>query len=180
MRRLSLATTLILSIISPIFVTACSDEPSSTSKEMVSRDTPVLQGDEIALEMYKSPTCQCCSKWTHHVEAFDFDVTAHHPDDLSEVKKKFGVPDRYHACHTSVTSDGFVFEGHIPAKFIRQYLMEKPPGTLGLTVPGMPLGSPGMNVGGRFSPYTIFLIHTDGSVSNYAEIKTYEDQYDID
>jgi len=140
----------------------------------------VGKSDTVVLDVYKSPSCQCCSKWIHHVEAFNFEAETHHPDNITLVKERVGVPKGYYACHTSVTKDGRVFEGHIPAKLIRRYLMKQPKDTIGLTVKGMPLGSPGMNVGGRFSPYKIYLIHKNGSVSEYEDVKLFTQQYDIE
>ena len=80
------------------------------------------------------------------------------------------------SCHTSVTDDGFVFEGHIPAKFIKKFLAEKPFGARGLAVPAMPTGTPGMEFGDLLQPYKIYLLKTDGSIEIYAEVNTAEDQ----
>ena len=77
---------------------------------------------------------------------------------------------KWQSCHTAVTKGGYVFEGHIPAKYIEQFLASPPEGALGLAVPGMPLGSPGMEMGGRFTPYDIVLMNKDGSSSVFAHV----------
>ncbi|WP_369802079.1 DUF411 domain-containing protein [Microbulbifer sp. Q7] len=81
------------------------------------------------------------------------------------------------SCHTSVSADGYVFEGHIPAKLIRQFLRNPPAGARGLAVPAMPLGSPGMEVGDRFTPYKVLQLNRDGSTSVYANIDHFEQQH---
>lgn len=77
----------------------------------------------------------------------------------------------FQSCHTTVSSNDYVFEGHIPAKFIEKFLSENHPNAIGLTVPGMPLGSPGMEFDNRFMPYDILIMYSDGSSKVYAEIR---------
>ena len=122
------------------------------------------------LQVYKSPTCGCCEEWMNHMQNNGFNLTGHHPSALTEFKLKNGIELRYQSCHTAKNADGFVFEGHIPAKYISQFLSEPPQGAIGLAVPGMPLGSPGMEVGDRFSPYQVLLLRKDGTHEIYAQI----------
>lgn len=133
-------------------------------------------GDDPVMDVYKSPTCQCCEKWIDHVHAQGFRTSVLHPADLDGTKDKLGVLPAYRSCHTAVTKDGYVFEGHVPAKFIRQFLAEKPEGAIGLSVPGMPAGSPGMEVGDTFMPYEVLLLKMDGSASRYAFVGSPDDQ----
>jgi hypothetical protein len=86
------------------------------------------------------------------------------------VKHDLGVLPEWQSCHTAVTKEGFVFEGHVPAKFIEQFLAAPPEGALGLAVPGMPLGSPGMEMGERFTPYDIVQMNKDGSSRVFARV----------
>jgi hypothetical protein len=86
------------------------------------------------------------------------------------VKHDLGVLPEWQSCHTAVTKEGFVFEGHVPAKFIEQFLAAPPEGALGLAVPGMPLGSPGMEMGDRFTPYDIVQMNKDGSSRVFAHV----------
>ena len=78
---------------------------------------------------------------------------------------------QYRSCHTAVSSEGFIFEGHIPSKYIKQFLSEDHPDAIGLSVPGMPLGSPGMEVEDRFMPYDVLILFKDGTSKTYAEIR---------
>ncbi|NCV99393.1 MAG: hypothetical protein EBW26_01600 [Proteobacteria bacterium] len=74
------------------------------------------------------------------------------------------------SCHTAVSSDGYIFEGHIPSEYITQFLTEKPANALGLSVPGMPHGSPGMEVGNHFMPYDVLVLYKDGTSKVYAQV----------
>lgn len=133
-------------------------------------------GSALHMDLYKTESCGCCKLWQEHLESFGYSVDVHHPDDMAKVKKELLVPPAYQSCHTGVVG-GFVFEGHVPEKFVKQFLANPPEQAVGLTVPGMPLGSPGMEVGERFTPYDILLIKKDGSVETYAQIKTVADQH---
>ena len=101
----------------------------------------------------------------------------HHPTDIQKLKDEFGLKNEWRSCHTAVHKDGYYFEGHIPEKFIAQFLASPPTGAMGLAVPGMPIGGPGMEMGNRFTPYDILLINKDGSQSIFASIKTASEQH---
>ncbi|MEM7127193.1 MAG: DUF411 domain-containing protein [Chloroflexota bacterium] len=104
--------------------------------------------------VYKSPTCGCCQKWVEHMEEAGFTVEAHDMDDMTVVKDEQDVPSNLHSCHTAVV-DGYVIEGHVPAESVAQ-LLTKRPNISGLAVPGMPIGSPGMEVEGYDAhPYDV-------------------------
>ncbi|WOX06904.1 DUF411 domain-containing protein [Microbulbifer pacificus] len=130
-----------------------------------------------ALTTYKSAACGCCKLWVEHAGKHGFDVDAQNVDDLNAVKEKYRIAPEFQSCHTSVSPSGYVFEGHVPAKLIRQFLQNPPAGARGLAVPAMPLGSPGMEVGDRFTPYKVLLLHNDGSTSVYASIDHLEHQH---
>ena len=133
---------------------------------------------DIALDVYKSPTCGCCGKWIEHAEQRGFSVSTHHPEDLNQLKVDQGIAPRVQSCHTSVSAEGYVFEGHIPARYIRDFLANPPAGARGLAVPAMPLGSPGMEVKDRFMPYEVLLLQDDGSTAVYAKVTTPGQQYE--
>lgn len=101
---------------------------------------------KTAVAVYKSPTCGCCGNWVEHMKANGFTPTVHEMPDLTAVKKKNGVPEKLTSCHTSIIG-GYVIEGHVPAEDIRRLLRERP-AIVGLAAPGMPAGSPGMDVPG--------------------------------
>ena len=130
------------------------------------------------LKVYKSPTCGCCSKWINHMNDSGFLARHNNTNSLSFIKSSYGVPEKYRSCHTAVTEDRLVFEGHIPAKFIEQFLKQKPEGQVGLIVPGMPVGSPGMEYKDKFNPYTIMSFDSEGVLTPYADVLTYEEQFE--
>lgn len=100
-----------------------------------------------AMTVHKSPTCGCCVEWVEHMRKNGYAVTTVDAADLAPLKKKLGVPAELQSCHTA-TVDRYVIEGHVPADLVDRLLRERPP-VLGLAVPGMPIGSPGMEVPGR-------------------------------
>ena len=115
--------------------------------------------------VYKSPTCGCCSKWADHLRENGFTVETVDVQDLSAVKRRYGIPPALQSCHTAVV-EGYVVEGHVPAADVRRLLAERPDAA-GLTVPGMPIGSPGMEQGDTAEPYDVLLVH-DGETAVFA------------
>ena len=105
-------------------------------------------GQSIASEItvYKDPSCGCCSGWIDHLKASGFNVTSINRDDMDSIKQKYGVSDQLASCHTAIV-DGYVLEGHVPADDVKRLLKEKP-AIVGLTAPGMPMQSPGMQAVG--------------------------------
>lgn len=141
----------------------------------VAQATPAANA--IQLDVFKSPTCGCCAAWIEHVEERGFAATVNHPADLTQVKKELGIAPEFQSCHTGVSKEGYVFEGHIPANIVLKFLNSPPKDALGLAVPGMPMGSPGMEVGDRFSAYEVILLKKDGSSEVYAKVETAKEQY---
>ncbi|MDA1369608.1 MAG: DUF411 domain-containing protein [Proteobacteria bacterium] len=133
--------------------------------------------DDIVLNVYKLETCGCCGGWITHMEERGYTSNIFHPTDLNGVKEEFGIKPQWQSCHTAVTKEGFLFEGHIPEKFIAQFLAAPPAGALGLAVPGMPIGGPGMEMGDRFTPYDILLMKKDGTHEVFASIKNAAQQH---
>jgi len=116
--------------------------------------------------MYKNANCQCCTRWAQHMEEAGFTVIQKKTDNMAEVKAKYGIPHNMESCHTALVN-GYILEGHVPAKEVKKLLAEQPEAT-GLTVPGMPIGSPGMEMPGKRSDtYKVLLLGTD-SVSTFA------------
>jgi len=137
-------------------------------------DPTILQN--VSATVYKDANCGCCKEWITHAE--DHGMTAEGQDvtDLAVFKQRYGVPNNMRSCHTTVTSDGYVFEGHVPAKYVAQFLKNPPSEAIGLAVPDMPMGSPGMEYQNRFDPYQVMQINQDGSSTVYAQIDTPEAQ----
>ena len=139
----------------------------------------VNDNDQIfVLDVYKSPNCGCCNKWINHIEEHGFQSKVHNVSNISAIKQLHGIATRYRSCHTAVSKDGYIFEGHVPAKIIQQFLQENHSAdVLGLSVPAMPLGSPGMEVGDKFMPYRVLLLKSDQSFDIYVEVQSYEQQF---
>ena len=115
--------------------------------------------------VYKSPTCGCCGKWVKHMEDAGFSVDVEDRRDLTPIKAELGVPGRMQSCHTAKVGD-YIVEGHVPADLVRRMLDEKPD-IKGLAVPGMPMGSPGME-GPRKDRYNVIAIGNDGRLEVFA------------
>ncbi len=118
-----------------------------------------------AITVYKSPWCGCCGEWIEHMRANGFAVTVHEVEDVAPFKARYGVPAALESCHTA-SVDGYVIEGHVPADLVERLLAERPP-VRGLSAPGMPAGSPGMESAGR-EPYDIVAFDAQGRTSIYA------------
>jgi hypothetical protein len=162
-----------------VFSAGCSKkEGVSTELDqlVVQQESPSSTGLE-QMEVYKSPTCGCCSVWVDHMSAAGFNMNAHDLDNLQPVKQSHGISRETQSCHTAVSKEGFVFEGHVPAKFVKRFLAEKPNDARGLAVPAMPVGTPGMEMGDKFMPYQVLLLKTDGSTEVYAQVSQAEQQY---
>lgn len=119
------------------------------------------------LTVHKSPYCGCCAKWIEHVEKHGFTVKVIDSEDMAGVKKRLGVPDKVASCHTTQVG-GYFIEGHVPAGDIKRLLAQKPKAA-GIAVPGMPMGSPGMEHGGHHQPYATILVQRDGTTKLFAQ-----------
>lgn len=117
--------------------------------------------------VYRSPTCGCCANYADYLRKQGFDVELRNENDMTAIKEKFKVPAEDTSCHTTVIDDYFV-EGHIPVKAINKLLAEKPD-ILGIGMPGMPSGSPGMP-GKKLSPFLIDAVDKDGNINSYLEL----------
>jgi hypothetical protein len=117
--------------------------------------------------VFKNESCGCCKLWVRHLRDAGFAVEVHNIDNLGPTKERVGIPVAMGACHTAEVG-GYFVEGHVPAEDIKRLLRERPD-VKGLTVPGMPAGSPGMEVlSGQSQPYDVYLVSKDGTTSVYA------------
>jgi hypothetical protein len=123
------------------------------------------RADAPEIQVYKSPKCGCCSKWVEHLEDHGFQVTVHEVPDVTPMKLENGIPYRLSSCHTAFVG-GYVIEGHVPAADIARLLEQRPP-ISGLAVPGMPVGSPGME-GPNPVPYQVLAFDHDGQVAVFS------------
>jgi hypothetical protein len=115
--------------------------------------------------IYKSPSCECCGRWSSHLRHNGFAVSIKNVEDMDPIKKQAGVPYDMESCHTAFIG-GYVVEGHVPAENIRKILAERP-GIKGLAVPGMPASSPGMD-GPDPEPYTVYSFDEKGKTAVFA------------
>lgn len=121
----------------------------------------------VRVTVFKDPNCGCCKDWVAHLRKHGFDVVTHDTSDVSGVKRTGRVPEKLVSCHTAFVQ-GYVVEGHVPATDIQRLLKDKPK-VAGLAVPGMPAGSPGMEVGGRADKYDVIAFNRDGSTRVFAK-----------
>jgi hypothetical protein len=120
-----------------------------------------------AVQVYKDPTCGCCALWVEHLRKAGFTATVTDVEDMTALKTKHGVPPRARSCHTAVTGD-YVIEGHVPAADVQRLLKERP-SVVGIGVPGMPIGSPGMEVAGvKPQPYDVLAFDKAGQTTVFA------------
>jgi len=148
--------------------------------ELTAVTAPIINQTEllkiVSATVYKDANCGCCKEWIGHAEDNGLNATAQDVADLSVFKERYSVPPQMQSCHTAVTTDGYVFEGHVPAKHIAQFLKNPPSDAIGLAVPGMPVGSPGMEYQNQFMPYQIMQINKDGTTSVYADVESPQQQ----
>ena len=130
----------------------------------------------VSATVYKDANCGCCKEWISHAEDNGLSATAQDVADLAVFKERYSVPTEMRSCHTVVTTDDYVFEGHVPAKYMAQFLENPPVQALGLAVPGMPVGSPGMEYQNKFMPYQVMQLNKDGTTQVYADIESVEQQ----
>jgi hypothetical protein len=144
--------------------------PRTDRGESPSEPTPSLAtqvSEPGVVQVWKSPTCGCCGEWIEHLRSAGFEVAVNDVQDLAVVKQSLGVPEDLQSCHTALI-DGYVVEGHVPAADIRRLLEERPE-IAGLAVPGMPVGSPGMEIGDQKDPYDVVTFTSEGPQAVYSE-----------
>jgi hypothetical protein len=126
-------------------------------------------GKSVDIVVYRSPTCECCGKWLEHLKKNNFNVKDIVTDDVQVIKDKYGVPKAMASCHTALV-DGYVIEGHVPANDIMKLLKTKPK-IVGIAVPGMPSGTPGMEMGDRKDSYNVMSFDKE---NHYQIFNSYE------
>lgn len=133
---------------------------------MVWLDLPTGSAEEAEIVVYKTPTCGCCVKWIEHLQHSGLNVRAVDVPSTVPVRERFGVPHRLGSCHTAVFGNYWA-EGHVPADLVQKLMNEKPDDIVGISVPGMPMGSPGME-GPNAVEYQVVALDKDGKFTLYA------------
>ena len=146
------------------------EEPLTTAATSMESSQPMMQAPEgaISVTMYKNEGCMCCTRWAEHMNKEGFYVTEEITRQLGAIKSEQGITNELASCHTAMI-DGYVVEGHVPPADV-QRLLEERPDAIGLSVPGMPEGSPGME-GPNPNPYDVLLINSDGSTSVFSSYR---------
>ncbi|WP_335190272.1 DUF411 domain-containing protein [Nostoc sp.] len=134
----------------------------STTRHIEEQQTP-SKSTVLNATVYRSPDCNCCGGWIAHLKAQGFKITDFSTPDIETVKQKYNVPDNLSSCHTAIVN-GYVIEGHVPADDIKRLLQEKP-NVVGLSVPQMPVGTPGMEMGNRKDPFSVLSFDRQNSVA---------------
>ena len=119
------------------------------------------------LVVYKDPSCGCCTKWVEHLQAAGLRPVVHDRTDMDALKDSLGVPSSLRSCHTAVAGK-YVVEGHVPAADLKRLVASAPKGLLGIAVPGMPAGSPGMEMGERRDHFDVIAFSANGKTSVFA------------
>ena len=145
-----------------------SDTPDGSANTANAAAMASATGDGPAVHVYKTATCGCCNKWLTHLEEAGFAVTAENTRELMAVKRREGVPTDLSSCHTALVN-GYVVEGHVPASVIQAFL-EEAPDAVGLAVPGMPIGSPGME-GRNPEAYDVYAFDEDGGRTVFRRVE---------
>ena len=127
--------------------------------------------NSLEIKVYHSPSCGCCKGWIAHLEKHNFKVHSVLTDDVAVIKTKHGLPKEAASCHTAII-DGYVIEGHVPANDIKRLIKDKPD-IAGLTVPQMPVGTPGMEMGERKDPFNVIAFDKKGNFDIFQEYKKY-------
>ena len=153
---MKILTIFFLAISLLIFNTGIKAETLSTSKP-------------VDIVVYRSPTCECCGRWLEHLKKNNFNVKEIVTDNVQAIKDKYGVSEAMASCHTAIV-DGYVIEGHVPANDIMKLLKTKPK-IVGIAVPGMPSGTPGMEMGDRKDAYNVMSFDKE---NHYAVFSSYE------
>jgi len=165
-----------LALLAPLALSACQIDGTSEAAPIEPAAAPAVEpvaqvagADAPVVTVYKSPTCGCCSMWVEHLRQSGYQVEAIDRDDMGAVKDSLGVPPNLASCHTAVV-DGYVVEGHVPAEHVARLLVDRPDAH-GLAVPGMPVGSPGMEMGDRRDPYDVIVFDEAGDGAVYAHVE---------
>lgn len=167
-RTILLFAALVATMTSPLADEAALDAVQATPAQTANMQTPLP-----IVSMHKNPGCGCCEVWADHLRSFGFEVAVKPDPEILALKDEIGVPAALMSCHTAVI-DGYFVEGHVPAHDILQLLKEKPQNVAGIAVPGMPLGSPGMEHP-RPQDFKTIAVQTDGTAYVYKEHTAGED-----
>ncbi|GAB4553031.1 MAG: hypothetical protein Tsb0014_46650 [Pleurocapsa sp.] len=136
------------------------------------RETEPNYPGTTEMTVYRSPSCGCCGVWVDHAQKHGFKIKDIKTEEMEAIKQKHNVPAELASCHTTII-DGYVMEGHIPADDIKRFLAQKPDDLIGLAVPGMPIGTPGMEARDIKQPFQVLAFNDKGEVEVFKEYQSY-------
>ena len=149
-------------------LSACSDGVNSKGSNAQTPD------NAKHIELYQSPLCGCCGEWAKYMQSKGYTLSVHKDDGYYDYKgERFGIKDIYESCHTGLAG-GYALEGHLPEDAVAWLLATKPKGVIGIAVPGMPMGSPGMELGGEDEQYPVVIMLKDGGYKIYGTYKGHQ------
>jgi hypothetical protein len=150
-----------------VAVSASATAPPDAAADASATSAALADGEMPVMTVYRAPTCGCCGDWIEHMRAAGFTVEVENVSDLVAVKSRLGVPSDLGSCHTGVIGD-YLVEGHVPADDVKRMLAEGSD-VAGLAVPGMPIGSPGMDVPGQpAQPFEVMVFDSEGGRTVFA------------
>ena len=153
------------------FVVANDNTSQATLVSVWDKETEDYSG-VTAMTVYRSPSCGCCGVWVDHAKKHGFKIEDIKTEEMDAIKQTHNVPAELASCHTAII-DGYVMEGHIPADDIKRFLAEKPDNLIGLAVPGMPIGTPGMEARDIKQPFQVLAFNDKGEVEIFREYQSY-------
>ena len=136
------------------------------------KETEADYSGTTEMTVYRSPSCGCCGVWVEHAQKHGFKIEDIKTEEMEALKQKHNIPEELASCHTTII-DGYVMEGHIPADDIKRFLAQKPDNMVGLAVPGMPIGTPGMEAKDIKQPFQVLAFNDKGEVEVFKEYKSY-------
>lgn len=153
---------------------AVANETSSqaTLVSVWDKETETNYSGTTEMTVYRSPSCGCCGVWVDHAKKHGFKIEDIKTEEMEAIKQQHNVPAELASCHTTII-DGYVMEGHIPADDIKRFLAEKPDDLIGLAVPGMPIGTPGMEARDIKQPFQVLAFNDKGEVEVFKEYQSY-------
>lgn len=153
---------------------AVANETSSpaTLVSVWDKETEPNYSGTTEMTVYRSPSCGCCGVWVDHAKKHGFKIEDIKTEEMEAIKRQHNVPAELASCHTTII-DGYVMEGHIPADDIKHFLAEKPDNLIGLAVPGMPIGTPGMEARDIKQPFQVLAFNDKGEVKIFKEYQSY-------
>ncbi|BAW80147.1 metal-binding protein [Candidatus Nitrosoglobus terrae] len=144
---------------------------SSQARESVWDKVQISYFGPSNITVYHDPSCGCCKQWIKHLEKHHFTIEDIPTNNVQSIKQQYGIPPKLASCHTAIIN-GYAIEGHVPADDIKQLLIKQPK-VVGLTVPAMPKGTPGMEMGGKKDPFHVLQFDKEGNIKTFSEYRNY-------